>query len=165
MSNPNKKPQHVERKDSEHMKDLRVWDYDSKPSWKTYGEGSAEFRAYAHNVGEWLQLSLAEHAAGGARAMSRQTMLALDKPAAQALRDLLNETFGEPGVLTAKEAAEFTALRHLREELRTHIDSFRTGLTAAKTCADAHGKGDDAAYWQHEIDALADIAKAVQDAS
>lgn len=88
--------QTIRRTDSENgTKELRIHDKDHTPSWKRPGNpGTASLRAAAHVNAEWLTLDMAEYSLPrDGKPVSRETMFTLERAAAIALRDLLNETF------------------------------------------------------------------------
>lgn len=137
------------RVDGANMVEVKVVDDDHAVSWKVTTKGRLEFVARAHNVGEYLALSV-EEMPYGVNARNRATMATLEKPAALSLRNMLIDTFGQ--------TEQFKALEFLRDELRTHIDSFRDGLECA---AKLDENPDNRAYWKHEVKALGDIEAAL----
>lgn len=149
------------RVDGANMVEVKVVDDDHKISWKQSGQGRCEFSAKAHTNAEWLALFI-EESPYGVNARNRATFATLDKPAALSLRNMLCDVFGEPPAKindkTKDAIAKLAALVHLRDELRTHIDSFRDGLECA---AKLDGNPDNRAYWKHEVKALGDIEAAL----
>ena len=70
---------------------------DSRPSWRRFGDGVANFEAIVNGSGV-LSLEASETAFAGAgdkRDVTRGAMLDLDKAAALALRDFLNRHYPE----------------------------------------------------------------------
>lgn len=70
---------------------VRLVDRNHTPSWKAFGKGFAEFRAYGAIGKGQLSISLHE----GWEKSSRQTMMTLDRQQIEALRNLCNQALGE----------------------------------------------------------------------
>lgn len=89
--------------------ELNIYDSDHKISWKNSGQGSCEVKVSAHPNAEWLSLAIGEYPYA-VNARPRKTYANLDRPAALALRNMLNDTFGlriEADPETSKEVAAF----------------------------------------------------------
>lgn len=63
----------------------------TKPHWLRYGDGHASVAFRTHDNAEWLDIDTSEYSKG--TNSSKRTMVTLDRAAALALRDLLNEVF------------------------------------------------------------------------
>jgi len=83
--------QTVSRGESGGMPEVKIHEANHTPSWKVYGDGYANFRVYGCD--KWLSLTLAEGYQSDKRYTVREAMMTLDRPAAIALRDLLNEIY------------------------------------------------------------------------
>lgn len=66
------------------------------PHWKRFGEGTAHLRVMGHVSAGWVSLVAEEFSkeSDKGRATKKQTMIDLDRAAAEALRDTLNRILG-----------------------------------------------------------------------
>ena len=92
--------QSADKREQSNVREVAIFDHNTKPSWKRYGQGTSSIKVGAALDRSWISFYLEEHAKPAnpdGRWTSRACSFTADREGALAIYDMLRLAFGDFG--------------------------------------------------------------------